>query len=112
MNSFLNFLGEGDSWDAAEGLGFLKNRGCDCSCPVHASNQKFPSKKDTKSAELIHGNNPSATKKSDEMREKTINMIRRAAALLQIFAVSQFGCGTSAIRLNSLKKSMKVNHWG
>lgn len=45
----------------------------------------------------------------------SINMVKRAATLLQMFAMIQFGCGSglgSQFRKNDLKTSMKVNHWG
>lgn len=49
----------------------------------------------------------------------SINMVKRAASLLQMFALLQFGCGdikTSSVphhfRKNDLKNPMKVNHWG
>jgi hypothetical protein len=38
--------------------------------------------------------------------------MKKAAALLQIFAVAQFGCGSEHFKRNTLKKTMKANHWG
>lgn len=49
----------------------------------------------------------------EEIRTKAINIMKRIAALLQIFAGSQFGCEEhERFSRNSLKKSMKINHWG
>lgn len=48
-----------------------------------------------------------------QMHAKTLNIMRRAATLLQIFARHQFGCTDSdTFRRNSLKKTTKFNHYG
>lgn len=47
-----------------------------------------------------------------QIREKTLNIVKKVAVLMQIFAVSQFGCGQDVFRKNTMKKTMKVNHWG
>jgi hypothetical protein len=39
-------------------------------------------------------------------------MMKKAAALLQIFDVPHFGCGNEHFKRNALKKTMKANHWG
>lgn len=47
------------------------------------------------------------------MHAKTLNIMKRVATLLQIFARQQFGCDEAdAFCRNSLKKSMKYNHYG
>lgn len=51
-------------------------------------------------------------KKDEEIRAETINIMKKAATLLQIFAVAQFGCGSEHFKKNTLKKTMKANHWG
>jgi hypothetical protein len=38
--------------------------------------------------------------------------MKKAATLLQMFAVAQFGCGSEHFKRNTLKKTMKANHWG
>ncbi|GLV39355.1 uncharacterized protein CBL_13232 [Carabus blaptoides fortunei] len=44
----------------------------------------------------------------------SIHMVKRAATLLQMFAMVQFGCGSgiNQFRKNDLKNTMKVSHWG
>lgn len=48
----------------------------------------------------------------------SIHMVKRAASLLQMFALLQFGCGDikgsgfSQFKKNDLKENMKINHWG
>uniref|UniRef100_A0A4W3GBQ3 RUN domain-containing protein 1 n=1 Tax=Callorhinchus milii TaxID=7868 RepID=A0A4W3GBQ3_CALMI len=42
-------------------------------------------------------NNPSDSEATERMREAGLNLMRRALAVLQIFAVSQFGCATGQI---------------
>lgn len=49
------------------------------------------------------------------LRDLTNAMLRRAIAVLQIFATSQLGCGgpnDERFKRNVLKRSDKVNHWG
>jgi hypothetical protein len=47
------------------------------------------------------------------VREKTINIMKKMSDLLQMFAATQFGCGSeAAFKKNSLKKTTKANHWG
>ncbi|KAK6620145.1 hypothetical protein RUM44_006545 [Polyplax serrata] len=108
LERFIEFLqGDSENWTASEAAKFLGMRTCKCSCPVHSKDEeKFSSKHN------VWKSNTEPSRKTEEVREKTLNIIRRVAALLQIFAVSQFGCGSSLVRLNSLKKSMKVHHWG
>ncbi len=36
-------------------------------------------------------------KKNDESNETAIKMIRRALTLLQVFTLTQFGCGTDSL---------------
>lgn len=48
-----------------------------------------------------------------QMHAKTLNIMRRAATLLQIFARHQFGCTDSdTFSRNSLKKTTKFHHYG
>ncbi|XP_014283788.1 RUN domain-containing protein 1 [Halyomorpha halys] len=47
----------------------------------------------------------------DQMRGKMLNTMRRIAALLQIFASTQFH-SNKKFRRNSPKKTMKTKHWG
>lgn len=48
----------------------------------------------------------------ESLSSKAANVLDKAAALLNIFAVTQFGCGSNSFQKNSLKKTTKGNHWG
>lgn len=45
-------------------------------------------------------------------REETINVIQKAAVILQMFAMLHIGCRTPHFKKNDLKNTMKGNHWG
>ncbi|KAJ6647188.1 RUN domain-containing protein 1 [Pseudolycoriella hygida] len=48
----------------------------------------------------------------ETLSSKAATVLDKAAALLNIFAVTQFGCGSNNFQKNSLKKTTKGNHWG
>lgn len=50
--------------------------------------------------------------KNDELRAETVNLMKKVVALLQMFAVAQFGCSSDAFRKNNLKRTHVINHWG
>jgi len=45
-------------------------------------------------------------------KSTTMGMVQRTAALLQMFAMLQLGCGPHQFKKNNLKTTMKGNHWG
>lgn len=51
-------------------------------------------------------------KANDDLRTETINLMRKASALIQIFTVSQFGCSPNANRKYEGKSSTLITHWG
>ena len=44
--------------------------------------------------------------------KETKAFIRKTVELLQVFLISQFGCGGRDFQRNLLKKTTKGNHWG
>ena len=44
--------------------------------------------------------------------EQTLDIMKRTLTVMQIFAISQFGCGGREFRKNLLKRTTKGNHWG
>lgn len=38
--------------------------------------------------------------------------VKKTLAILQMFIITQFGCGTQDFKKNLLKKTTKGNHWG
>ncbi|XP_037926006.1 RUN domain-containing protein 1 [Hermetia illucens] len=59
---------------------------------------------------------PDNSNETASFTSKTHTLLSKASTLLQMFAVTQFGCGSSQngnhFRKNTLKKSSRVNHWG
>ncbi|CAG9788278.1 unnamed protein product [Diatraea saccharalis] len=53
----------------------------------------------------------SKNKNNDDLRAETINLMRKASTLIQIFTVSQFGCSPNTNKRYDLK-STNVTHWG
>ncbi|XP_045773442.1 RUN domain-containing protein 1 [Maniola jurtina] len=51
-------------------------------------------------------------KVNDELKAETINLMRKASALIQIFTVSQFGCSPNQNKKYDRKSSTIVTHWG
>lgn len=54
----------------------------------------------------------SKSKGNDDLRTETINLMRKASTLIQIFTVSQFGCSPNTNRRYERKSSTIVTHWG
>lgn len=66
-----------------------------------------------------NGDGSKYSEKAGQDLHDSINMVKRAASLLQMFALLQFGCGDIKgggiphhFRKNDLKHPMKINHWG
>lgn len=59
------------------------------------------------SFEKMHSRNS-----NDDLRAETINLIRKASTLIQIFTVSQFGCSPNTKRRQEYKSTTVVTHWG
>ncbi|KOB64069.1 putative RUN domain-containing protein 1 [Operophtera brumata] len=54
----------------------------------------------------------SKSKGNDDLRAETINLMRKASTLIQIFTVSQFGCSSNTNPRYERKSSTIVTHWG
>ncbi|KAG6453850.1 hypothetical protein O3G_MSEX008354 [Manduca sexta] len=52
------------------------------------------------------------SKNNDDLRAETINLMRKASTLIQIFTVSQFGCSANTNKRFERKSSTIVTHWG
>ncbi|XP_061181320.1 RUN domain-containing protein 1-like [Saccostrea echinata] len=85
-----------------------------CTCPVH----KFPDDSSDTSKDccsgLPHGQNRRLKEKAE--REKNVKdtqaFIKKTLTILQMFIITQFGCGTGEFKKNMMKKTTKGNHWG
>nr|CAD7595321.1 unnamed protein product [Timema genevievae] len=80
---------------------YLKHKECTCTCPDH----NISSSKAATSRNL-------RGRSEDEIRQETVNVMKKAATLLQIFTAAHFGCGSEHFKRNKLKRSSKGNHWG
>ncbi|CAH0727235.1 unnamed protein product, partial [Brenthis ino] len=56
--------------------------------------------------------NFTSNKVNDELKAETINLMRKASTLIQIFTVSQFGCSPNSNKKYDRKSSTIVTHWG
>ncbi|XP_075218419.1 RUN domain-containing protein 1-like isoform X2 [Lycorma delicatula] len=101
LERFIDFLQGGSTAGAR-----MPSKECTCKCPIHRPLYK---NKMTESATTVKSHQRST---DEEIRTKTINIMKRIVALVHLFAGSQFTCDGDRFSKNSLKKSMKVNHWG
>lgn len=49
---------------------------------------------------------------SGSLHHQTMSIMKKALAILQIFAISQLGCGGREFQRNLMKRTAKGNHWG
>lgn len=61
--------------------------------------------------EDLFDRNTNKPKFNDDLRAETINLMRKASTLIQIFTVSQFGCSPHSNKRHE-HKSPIVTHWG
>lgn len=47
-----------------------------------------------------------------DLSGKVSNLLLKASAILDMFALTQLGCSSNRIQKNSLKRTAKGNHWG
>ncbi|XP_064634004.1 RUN domain-containing protein 1-like isoform X2 [Lineus longissimus] len=79
-------------------------KACTCSCPMHGQQ---PSIDITKFKKPIEKRNV-----ANKVRDQTLTIMKRALTILQIFAISQFGCGGQEFQRNLMKRTTKGNHYG
>ncbi|CAB3377120.1 Hypothetical predicted protein [Cloeon dipterum] len=111
LERFIDFL-----QDEAPAFKSAKIKVCSCKCKDTAKTSNCTATSKGKKRPAFTETIPKTknfTTNEDEMREKTISIMKKMSDLLQMFAVTQFGCGTeAAFKKNSLKKTTKANHWG
>lgn len=49
---------------------------------------------------------------AESLSQKAAGVLEKASNILNIFAVTQLGCGANGFQKNTLKKTTKGNHWG
>ena len=79
-----------------------------CTCTVH----KFPGDSCDTSKECKLKDRSAQKQHSKKNVKETRAFIRKTIELLQVFLISQFGCGSRDFKRNLLKKTTKGNHWG
>ncbi|XP_062591192.1 RUN domain-containing protein 1-like [Saccostrea cucullata] len=85
-----------------------------CTCPVH----KFPDDSSDTSKDCCTGVPQSQNRRLKEKAEREKNVkdtqafIKKTLTILQMFIISQFGCGSGEFKKNMMKKTTKGNHWG
>lgn len=81
-----------------------------CTCSVHGKN--FSSIDSKGSIPSSHKFGLSENASNENLRQTTLTLMKKALALLQVFAITQFGCGGQEFQRNLLKRTAKANHWG
>nr|XP_022338513.1 RUN domain-containing protein 1-like isoform X1 [Crassostrea virginica]XP_022338519.1 RUN domain-containing protein 1-like isoform X1 [Crassostrea virginica]XP_022338529.1 RUN domain-containing protein 1-like isoform X1 [Crassostrea virginica] len=85
-----------------------------CTCSVH----KFLEDNSETSKECckgMHYNQKHRLKEkanSEKNVKDTQAFVKKTLAILQMFIITQFGCGTGEFKRNMMKKTTKGNHWG
>ncbi|KAH9495176.1 RUN domain-containing protein 1 [Bulinus truncatus] len=95
-----------------------------CICPLHEDSQtrvtpgqkSLGSKTQSKEKNSTHSHSEEHRhedyKNSKHVNESASNIMRKAVTILQIYVISQLGCGSRDFKRNLLKKTAKGNHWG
>ncbi|XP_061717860.1 RUN domain-containing protein 1 [Cydia pomonella] len=76
------------------------------------SKSKTPEPKSSKSQNSFDKTFNKNKANNDDLRTETINLMRKASTLIQIFTVSQFGCSPNSSRKVERQSSTIVTHWG
>lgn len=83
---------------------------CTCNCPVHGKAKHQASDSDSSGeCDQRHFN---GSKTQRNVNGSVIQIVRRVLTLLQVFTITQFGCGSHTFQRNTLKQTTKGNHWG
>lgn len=93
-----------------------KDQHCTCNCPIHNKSLSVIDSSDYSSehcaASRQHKNQLHESMENKRYNGLVTKMVRRALTLLQMFAITQFGCGSQVFEKNMLKKTSKGAHWG
>ncbi|BFZ16011.1 hypothetical protein BsWGS_19049 [Bradybaena similaris] len=94
-----------------------------CLCPMHECDQTSaqstgckhkgtsPSQQAKLKSQYSFGDKGQSTPTSN-LNDSTTNIMKKTLTLLQIYIISQLGCGSRDFKRNLLKKTTKGNHWG
>ncbi|KAL5007222.1 hypothetical protein ScPMuIL_016028 [Solemya velum] len=84
-----------------------------CTCPVHLHKLKDDASDEGKDCCVPHSYKPSLTDKGTKGKlSHSTSALKKTLTILQMFIITQFGCGTGDFKKNLLKKTTKGNHWG
>ncbi|KAL4225000.1 RUN domain containing 1 [Mactra antiquata] len=81
-----------------------------CTCPVHGSSSKTGCNKFTFDKTVSGDVKPPSLQSQDE--QTRLKALKKTIHLLQIFLITQLGCGSRNFKKNAMKKTPKGNHWG
>ncbi|GAB6018509.1 hypothetical protein CHUAL_000207 [Chamberlinius hualienensis] len=108
LERFIEFL-QGGSTDSA--TTFLKQKHCTCNCKVHSKHLTNPA--EARTAKWKNQKKVKNIIANDEVHRRTMSVVKRAITLLQMFIVTQFGCGIKTrFQQNLMKQTVGGNHWG
>jgi RUN domain-containing protein 1 len=111
LERFIDFLqGEASSPGPYGRDKILNNNSSSSSAFPIFSKQPPKSKKDSNNNNEDKNNNTNNFKNESD-NETAVNLLKKMLSVMQIFAITQFGCGSKSFEKNTLKKST-ANHWG
>ena len=89
----------------------------DCGCSKHAQGHDHDEGHDGGKKQPHHHRRKRTQSEQEEIHNRTVNILQKAMAVLQLTAVSQFGCGgglgsKEQFYKNTLKQTPKGNHYG
>jgi hypothetical protein len=63
---------------------------------------------------IPHNQTRRLKEKEDQQKnvKDTQAFVKKTLAILQMFIITQFGCGSGEFKRNMMKKTTKGNHWG
>lgn len=88
-----------------------------CTCPVHHKVSDDSDGQDCCASSKARSRTTKSrdkrpSRKPKEPQLKATTLMRKALTVMQIYVISQLGCGSREFKRNMLKKTTKGNHWG
>ncbi|CAG5121196.1 unnamed protein product, partial [Candidula unifasciata] len=95
-----------------------------CLCPMHECSQTSapssgckhkgasPAQQSKLKSQYNFSDTDQNTSSNNQINDSTANIMKKTLTLLQIYIISQLGCGSRDFKRNLLKKTTKGNHWG
>ncbi|KAK7099030.1 RUN domain-containing protein 1-like [Littorina saxatilis] len=85
-----------------------------CTCPVHKGSDDSDGQDccGSSKARSRQAKGKAPTHKPKDGEPTATSLMKKALTVMQIYVISQLGCGSREFKRNMLKKTTKGNHWG